>query len=163
MEKALLKMARQLRSLDEASLMSMWDKYAEIVRDFEPSERWEEAVLVLSFIQSVRMKNQLFNHHWANVVRARDSARREPFRPDRPNRPDRLDRPDRARLSAQSSGLDDSCCSQETCGSGGPCGPREPYAPSGAGKPNRSDVRPALGNGQGKRGKLIRFQAWDKR
>jgi len=157
MEKALLKMARQLRSLDEASLMSMWDKYAEIVRDFEPSERWEEAVLVLSFIQSVRMKNQLFNHHWANVVRARDSARREPFRPDRP------DGPDRAQLSAQPSGLNDSYCSQGSCGPCGSCGPREPYAPSGAGKPNRSDVRPALGNGQGKRGKLIRFQAWDKR
>jgi len=157
MEKALLKMARQLRSLDEASLMSMWDKYAEIVRDFEPSERWEEAVLVLSFIQSVRMKNQLFNHHWANVVRARDSARREPFRPDRPGGPDR------AQLSAQPSGLNDSYCSQGSCGPCGSCGPREPYAPSGAGKPNRSDVRPALGNGQGKRGKLIRFQAWDKR
>lgn len=65
MEQVLLKMARQLRAFDEASLMALWDKYAEVVGRFEPSQRWEEAVLVLAMIQSMRFKNQLFNHHWA--------------------------------------------------------------------------------------------------
>ncbi|WP_300161249.1 hypothetical protein [Solidesulfovibrio sp.] len=65
MEQVLLKMARQLRAFDEASLMALWDKYAEAVGRFEPSHRWEESVLVLAMIQGMRFKNQLFNHHWA--------------------------------------------------------------------------------------------------
>lgn len=65
MEQVLLKLARQLRAFDEASLMALWDKYAESVTRFEPSQRWEESVLVLAMIQGMRFKNQLFNHHWA--------------------------------------------------------------------------------------------------
>lgn len=65
MEKALLKLARQINAYDEASLMSLWEKYAEKVRHFEPTKRWEEAVLVFNLIQSTRLKNQLFNFNWA--------------------------------------------------------------------------------------------------
>ena len=64
MEQMLLKMARQLDALDEASLMGLWEKYMQIVSRFEPSQRWQEAVLVLSLIQAVRAKNQLFNTRW---------------------------------------------------------------------------------------------------
>lgn len=72
MEQLLLKLARQLDAMDEASLMALWDKYAQIVQHFEPSERWQEAVLVLSFIQAKRWKNQLFNTQWAARTRAAD-------------------------------------------------------------------------------------------
>ena len=72
MEQLLLKLARQLDAMDEASLMSLWDKYAQTVQRFEPSERWQEAVLVLSFIQAKRWKNQLFNAQWA--ARTRNAA-----------------------------------------------------------------------------------------
>lgn len=65
MEKVLVKLARQLNNYDEASLTSLWERYAEQVKRFEPSKRWEEAVLVLSMIQAVRFKNQLFNLHWS--------------------------------------------------------------------------------------------------
>lgn len=65
MEKALLKIARQINAFDEASLMSLWEKYAEQVAHFEPTKRWEEAVLVFNLIQSTRLKNQLFNYNWA--------------------------------------------------------------------------------------------------
>lgn len=65
MEKALLKLARQINAFDEASLMSLWEKYAERVSNFEPTKRWEESVLVFNLIQSTRMKNQLFNYNWA--------------------------------------------------------------------------------------------------
>lgn len=65
MEKALVKLARQLNAYDEASLMSLWEKYAEKVRHFEPTKRWEEAVLIFNLIQSTRLKNQLFNFNWA--------------------------------------------------------------------------------------------------
>lgn len=65
MEKALLKIARQLNAYDEASLMSLWETYAEKVRRFEPTKKWEEAALVFSVIHGMHMKNQLFNYHWA--------------------------------------------------------------------------------------------------
>ncbi|MDR2574612.1 MAG: hypothetical protein LBC94_09800 [Desulfovibrio sp.] len=65
MEKLLSRLARQLDALDEASLMSLWSKYAVVVERFEPTKRWEEAVLVFSMIQAKRWKNQLFNYQWA--------------------------------------------------------------------------------------------------
>lgn len=66
MERMLQKMARQLNAYDEASLISLWDKYATIVERFEPTKRWEEAAIVFSLIQAVRLKNQLFNQHLAS-------------------------------------------------------------------------------------------------
>ena len=50
--------------------MALWEKYAGLVARFEPTRRWEEAALVLSFIQAKRWKNQLFNYHWARQVHA---------------------------------------------------------------------------------------------
>lgn len=65
MEKMLLKLARQLESLDEASLMALWSKYATMTNRFEPTKRWEEACLIFSLIQAKRWKNQLFNYCWS--------------------------------------------------------------------------------------------------
>lgn len=65
LENALIKLARQLVAFDEASLMDLWEKHAEAVRQFEPTRRWEEAALVFGLIQAVRMKNQLFNYNLA--------------------------------------------------------------------------------------------------
>ena len=65
MERALRKLAAQLNGYDEASLMALWEKYAQKTEQFEPSREWEEAALMFSLIQAVRWKNQLFNHHWA--------------------------------------------------------------------------------------------------
>ena len=64
MEKLLLRLAEQLDSIDEASLMSLWAKYAKQVSVFEPTKRWETAALVLGLIQAKYMKNNLFNHYW---------------------------------------------------------------------------------------------------
>ncbi len=72
MEHLLHKLARQLDAIDEASLMALWDNYAEEVSNFTPTKRWEEAALVFSFIQAKRWKNQLFNHHWALQMRPVD-------------------------------------------------------------------------------------------
>lgn len=73
LENALLKLSRQLVAFDEASLMDLWERYAEAVRQFEPTRRWEEAALVFGLIQAVRMKNQLFNYNL--------SASRQPSAP----------------------------------------------------------------------------------
>lgn len=67
LEKALLKIARQINSYDEASMMDLWERYAEKVRRFEPNREWEEAAVVLSIIQGMRLKNQLFNHNWSQA------------------------------------------------------------------------------------------------
>lgn len=64
MDKALEKMARQLMAYDEASLASLWEKYAARVQHFEPTRKWEETALVFGMIQAMRWKNQLFNYHW---------------------------------------------------------------------------------------------------
>lgn len=69
MEQLLMKIAKQLDTLDEASLMTLWEKYATIVSQFEPTKRWEEATLIFSLIQAKHMKNQLFNYNWAEQVR----------------------------------------------------------------------------------------------
>ena len=66
MESLLLKLARQLDSLDEASLMGLWSKYATQTARFEPTKRWEESCLVFSLIQAKRWKNQLFNYNWSH-------------------------------------------------------------------------------------------------
>lgn len=137
-EKALIKIARQLRSLDEASLMSLWERYAEIVRSFEPSERWEEAVLVLSFIQNVRMKNQLFNHHWAGA--------------HRPQEPLRVETAEVAILEAESPRPEQGIPrAVQACGGN-----------AGRNAGRSSDIGPARRSGIDKRGKLIRFRARDE-
>ncbi len=68
MERMLEKLAHQLNSLDEASLMALWGRFAARVERFEPTRRWEEAALCLCMCQAVRWKNQLFNHHFAASV-----------------------------------------------------------------------------------------------
>lgn len=69
MERILLKMAAQLNALDEASLMALWERFAEQVENFEPTKRWEEHVLAFGMIQTLHMKNQLFNHQLASASR----------------------------------------------------------------------------------------------
>ena len=76
MERLLLKIARQLNGLDEASLMALWPQYLERVHDFDGSQEWEEAAIVLSLLQAVRNKNQLFNVKLAEKRAA--EAPREP-------------------------------------------------------------------------------------
>ena len=69
MEKLLARLAQQLDAIDEASLMSLWSKYATAASRFEPTKRWEESALIFSLIQAKRWKNQLFNYHWARQSR----------------------------------------------------------------------------------------------
>jgi hypothetical protein len=83
LDTALHKLARQLMAYDEASLMAMWERYAAVVERFEPTRRWEEAVIVLGMIQAMRWKNQLFNHHWKEMNQPCD----EPVRPSLVNVP----------------------------------------------------------------------------
>lgn len=78
MEQALLKLARQLNAIDEASLTALWEKYAAEVERFEPGKRWEEAVLALGMIQTVRWKNMLFNEKWREIAESPESRQSRP-------------------------------------------------------------------------------------
>ncbi|MCL1916108.1 MAG: hypothetical protein FWG17_05320 [Desulfovibrionaceae bacterium] len=69
MEAALINLARQLNSYDEASLLNLWRSYMGKVAHFEPSQRWEEAALALCLIQAVYWKNQLYNAEMAAGTR----------------------------------------------------------------------------------------------
>jgi len=70
LEAMLQKMARQLASMDEASLMALWDTYHSRVKQFEPTHNWQESCIILGLIQAVRWKNQLFNTLWAEQKQA---------------------------------------------------------------------------------------------
>lgn len=69
MERMLQKIAKQLCGFDEASLMELWERYARKVARFEPSREWEESAIILTLIQGMRWKNQLFNHHWSESLK----------------------------------------------------------------------------------------------
>jgi len=86
MEKVLRKLADELNSLDEASLISLWDKYYERVQSFTPSRQWEEDILILSMIQAVRWKNQLFNQCMSKEPQDKDPDRKSLLRPVRRNK-----------------------------------------------------------------------------
>ncbi len=83
MEKALLKLAKQLNAYDEASLVELWNKYEAEVADFQPTRKWEEAAVVFGMIQAVRLKNQLFNYHWAESCGPESMSPRPDFVPGR--------------------------------------------------------------------------------
>ncbi|WP_319780283.1 hypothetical protein [Maridesulfovibrio sp.] len=83
MEKALLKLAKQLNAYDEASLTELWNKYEAEVADFEPTRKWEEAAVVFGMIQAVRLKNQLFNYHWAQAAGPESMSPRPDFVPEK--------------------------------------------------------------------------------
>ena len=62
LERLLYKLAEQLDSLDEQSLMRLWGKYAQKTYSVRLSRQWELDTLVFCLIQAKHMKNQLFNY-----------------------------------------------------------------------------------------------------
>jgi len=61
LESSLDKLARQILSIDEASLASLWKKYKTRMENFEPSKDWEKSVIIFFIINAVRAKNEIFN------------------------------------------------------------------------------------------------------
>lgn len=78
MERMLQKIARQLNGMDEASLMALWPQYLQRVQEFDGSQEWEEAAILLSLLQAVRGKNQLFNLRLAEKQAASMPAEPKP-------------------------------------------------------------------------------------
>jgi hypothetical protein len=60
-EEALLNLADRVLDFDEASLAQLQEKYLKKVSDFAPTREWEQAMVVYFMINSVRVKNKIFN------------------------------------------------------------------------------------------------------
>jgi len=61
LEESLNKIAENILYLDEASLTSLWGKYKAKMEDFSFSPEWEKSVVIFSIINSIRVKNAVFN------------------------------------------------------------------------------------------------------
>ena len=65
-EKALKNIAERILALDEASLNSLWEKYKTRLEDFDATEEWEKAAIIFFIINSVKVKNNIFNKEIIN-------------------------------------------------------------------------------------------------
>lgn len=65
-ENTLDKIAENILYLDEASLTSLWEKYKAKMEQFSYSPEWEKSVIIFSIINSIRVKNAIFNEHLLN-------------------------------------------------------------------------------------------------
>jgi hypothetical protein len=73
-EATLHKLAEHILGLDEASLVSLWEKYKMRTDNFEISREWEKAVIIFFIINAVRAKNQMFNEQ----IQSRQQPQPEP-------------------------------------------------------------------------------------
>jgi len=63
LDKTLDQLAERILSLDEASLTQLLPRYKKIMERFEPTREWEKSVIIFFLINSVRVKNSLFNEN----------------------------------------------------------------------------------------------------
>ena len=61
LEESLNKIAQTILGLDEASLSALWEKYKTRAYNFTPSAAWEKDFIIFSIINSMRVKNNVFN------------------------------------------------------------------------------------------------------
>jgi hypothetical protein len=81
MEKALEKLAEQILSFDEASLVNLREKYRLRIEHFDGIKDWEKAVMIYCIINAVSLKNSLFNE---NVLRRKKEKEKDPSRQGHP-------------------------------------------------------------------------------
>jgi hypothetical protein len=65
-EESLQSLADRILNFDEASLVQLQEKYLKKVSEFSPNKEWEKAVVVYFMINSVRVKNKIFNDRIKN-------------------------------------------------------------------------------------------------
>lgn len=63
LEAALDKLAETILNFDEASLTTLWDKYKRRMEHFDTTKEWEKSVIIFFIINSVRVKNHIFNEN----------------------------------------------------------------------------------------------------
>ncbi len=78
LESALEKLAETILNLDEASLTSLWDKYKKKMENFDTTREWEQAVIIFFIINSVRVKNHIFNENILNLHKKHNKPAKPP-------------------------------------------------------------------------------------
>ena len=78
MEKALEKIAEQILSFDEASLVHLMEKYRSRIEYFDGTKDWERAVIIFCVINAVSMKNALFNENVLKKVKHEKEKKSSP-------------------------------------------------------------------------------------
>jgi hypothetical protein len=78
LESALDKLAETILNIDEASLASLWDKYKRKMENFDSTKEWEKAVIIFFIINSVRVKNHIFNENILNLQKKQDKPAKPP-------------------------------------------------------------------------------------
>mgnify|MGYP001168717138 CR=1 FL=1 len=67
MKTTLSHIADKILSLDEASLTGLWQHYKDRMEQFDTSREWEKSVIIFFIINSVRVKNEIFNEQVVNL------------------------------------------------------------------------------------------------
>ncbi|MBN1382912.1 MAG: hypothetical protein JXA41_14675 [Deltaproteobacteria bacterium] len=80
-ESALNKIADRILDLDEASLAGLWEKYKNKMEHFDASKEWEKAVIIFFIINSVRVKNHIFNEQIIHFQNKQPKPKKAPQRP----------------------------------------------------------------------------------
>ncbi len=78
LESALDKLAETILKLDEASLASLWDKYKKRMDNFDSTKEWEKSVIIFFIINSVRVKNHIFNENILNLQKKQNKPAKTP-------------------------------------------------------------------------------------
>ncbi len=84
LEDSLDKIADHILHLDEASLASLWEKYKAKMENFSFSPEWEKSVIIFSIINSIRVKNAIFNEQMLKQKK-KDGASPLQNKPAKPN------------------------------------------------------------------------------
>jgi hypothetical protein len=69
-EEVLLGLADRVLDFDEASLAQLQEKYLKKVSEFAPVREWERDMILYFLINSVRVKNKIFNENVKGHVRS---------------------------------------------------------------------------------------------
>lgn len=85
LENTLERIAEKILSLDEASLAALWDRYKQKMEKFQPTKEWERSVIVFFIINSVRVKNHIFNERILQHRQQGETGPGEPAPKGKPN------------------------------------------------------------------------------
>ncbi len=72
-EEVLHHLADRILDFDEGSLVQLQEKYLKKVSDFSPNREWERAMVIYFMINSVRVKNRIFNERVQAAALAKQS------------------------------------------------------------------------------------------
>lgn len=84
LEEVLERMAGQILAMDEGELAALLPSYKKVMDNFTPTRAWEKSVIIYFLINSVRVKNSLFQDELRRAAVSSSNGRPKP--PPQPRR-----------------------------------------------------------------------------